>query len=592
MTVVSRRSRDVLLRALLLTATAILFIVSRGKWSDPLVDSGREWLVPDALARGRLLYRDVVYWFGPLTPYVHASFFRVFGSGFGTLALAGVLSAAAAVAALYALVARVADRAFALSWAALAIPALVFMPNAGGAIVGMGYRIWHAAVFSLLALVLVSGDFRKPSWAVAVAGACTALAGLCRVEWGLAALASSALVLVRRRPQGQAKGSPAVFAALAAGFVVVFGGAWALLLPQVGWRAVLVEQPVFLLHIPSETPAGSGLAALRPWRAGIPNLLYSASVWYGAAQAIALLALRSRDPSRRRAALEERQTRIRLWRLAGALGVAAIGAALGALGGAVLFSAAPLACAAALVAGWRGGRTPRAAALVGVGAMGLLASHRRLFFLGDAPYVAPPLLFAFAAGAGLLWLFVRDEASPEDRPRLEFACCAAVAGLAALTFASRILTYGTYGSAERVPIGGTAGMLTAPPGTARAIESVASSVRERTPSGSGMVVFPEGELLNFLAERPNPLRHALYLPGYLTDANEAEVLAALAAARPAAIVVWRRPVPEYSRGLFGSDYGRRIAEWIRQNYAEAAPPAGATRATAPFELYLLRGGPS
>jgi hypothetical protein len=47
--------------ALLLAGSIGLFLLSRGKWSDPLIDSGREWIVPDALARGDLLYRDVVY---------------------------------------------------------------------------------------------------------------------------------------------------------------------------------------------------------------------------------------------------------------------------------------------------------------------------------------------------------------------------------------------------------------------------------------------------------------------------------------------------------------------------------------------------
>ena len=56
-----------------MAATAALFLVSRGLWSDPLIDSGREWIVPDALARGELLYRDVAYWFGPFTPYWHAA---------------------------------------------------------------------------------------------------------------------------------------------------------------------------------------------------------------------------------------------------------------------------------------------------------------------------------------------------------------------------------------------------------------------------------------------------------------------------------------------------------------------------------------
>jgi len=107
------------------------------------------------------------------------------------------------------------------------------------------------------------------------------------------------------------------------------------------------------------------------------------------------------------------------------------------------------------------------------------------------------------------------------------------------------------------------------PGVANSYASVVPNTggvtfEHATLSGSGLVAFPEGELLNFLSGRSNPLRHALYLPGYLTDANEGEVLAELSNARPAAIVVWRRPAGEYGRGLFGEDYGRRIADWIRE----------------------------
>jgi hypothetical protein len=164
-----------------LAATAVLAVLSRGKWSDALIDSGREWIVPDALARGQLLYRDVVYWFGLLTPYVHGALFRLFGSSFSTLVLAGSLSAVAALAALYAALTRVTERTAAALWTALAIPALVFMPNAGGAILGMGYRIWHAATLSLLAILVVSAESRGLR-RIAAAGALCALAGLCRLR--------------------------------------------------------------------------------------------------------------------------------------------------------------------------------------------------------------------------------------------------------------------------------------------------------------------------------------------------------------------------------------------------------------------------
>ena len=123
--------REALGAAAVTAATAALFVVSRGKWSDAIIDSGREWIVPDALARGELLYRDVVYWFGPFTPYFQAAFLRVFGSGFPALVIAGSVAAVAALVVLHWTLRKVTGRVEAALWTALAIPTLVFMPDAG-----------------------------------------------------------------------------------------------------------------------------------------------------------------------------------------------------------------------------------------------------------------------------------------------------------------------------------------------------------------------------------------------------------------------------------------------------------------------------
>ena len=132
-------------------------------------------------------------------------------------------------------------------------------------------------------------------------------------------------------------------------------------------------------------------------------------------------------------------------------------------------------------------------------------------------------------------------------------------------------------------------MLTARPEIAREITGVARAVRQRTGAADGLVVFPEGELINFLSDRRNPIRHQLYLPGYLNDANEEEVLQELERARPAAIVIWLRPTSEYDRGLFGVDYGRRIRAWIGREYdLEPYRAPGAPARTNPRFLLALR----
>jgi hypothetical protein len=534
-------------------ATVSLFFVSRGKWSDAIIDSGREWIVPDALARGELLYRDVVYWFGPFTPYFHALFFRAFGSSFVTLVAAGAVASAGVLAALFWVLRRCAGRIEAWEWTTLAVPVLVFMPNAGGGLLGMGYRIWHAAGFALAAVALAAHRRERPRLGAFLAGCLAGVSGLCRTEWGLAACAAVLLAVAlgsrRRIPFGRAA------LAAVAGWATVFGGGLVLFLLLAGPQAVIREGHVLLTGLPPETRDFLlRYSGVFDWRRGLAQMAYSGAMWLGAATAVELLALGARDRNTRRP---------RLVRLGALLGVLALAAALGGGSGPVLLSAAPLVCAAALVIGLRRAPRPRGARLAAVGLLGLLLSYRRPFHIGDAAYVAPPLLFAFACAGALLSLAVARQRNALSRKRLRLSFAAASALLVTAAFAGRFAQYAADG---RVAIGGTRHMLSALPDEAARLEAVAAEVERRTAAGDGLVCFPEGEVLNFLSGRRNTLRHKLYIPGYLTQENEPEILADLRRHPPGAVVIWNRPMGEYGRSFFGLGAGREVLSWLEGNY--------------------------
>ena len=110
-------------------------------------------------------------------------------------------------------------------------------------------------------------------------------------------------------------------------------------------------------------------------------------------------------------------------------------------------------------------------------------------------------------------------------------------------------------------------MLSARPAVVRDLDSLAGTIRSIAKPGDALVAFPEGELANLLTGLPNPIRHMLYIPGYLTDANEGDVLRELQAARPRIVVLWNRSTSEYGPAAFGADYGRRIREWIDAEYS-------------------------
>lgn len=559
------RSRDRALRILglasLAAASVGLFFVSRGKWSDAIIDSGREWIVPDALARGDLLYRDVVYWFGPFTPYFHAAFFKIFGSSFATLVLAGTVGSIGVLAALYLALRRVTERREAALWTALAIPVLVFMPNAGGSILGMGYRMWHAAGFALAAIFFASRDSSRGRFqSAAAAGILSAMAGLCRTEWGLVALAASLLTIfvrhagVDERALGEA-------GAAAASALVIFSGTYLIFAAVAGPRAVFSDAPVLLFGLPEETRRHVAFAGWRAWPGGLVVMLYSLAMWAGAyvVVEIASLAKGDRGRIRRRAPL--------------VLLILAVLAVLSlvASSDAIVYGAAPAICLAALVAGVRqAGRSGAAAAAAGFGLLGLVLSFRRPFHIADAPYVAPPLLFALCSAAALVQGLVTREGDASHRSRLSAGIAAAIAGLTVLAFVGRAISYRADG---RVPIRGTGGMLSAEASTADRIAEVAAAVRQYARGDRGLAVFPEGEILNYLTERPNPLRHKLYLPGYLTANNESAVLEELRRTKPI-VVVWPRPVGEYGGGDFGEHYGKSLRTWIESSYVPCPEKTG------------------
>lgn len=578
MTKDSRRSPGFLLAggAALAIATVALFLVSRGKWSDALIDSGNVWMIPFTISQGALLYRDVVYWFGPFTPYFHGAVFRILGPTFSTLVVAGLLGSIATIAALYYATRRVASRTQALLWSAFAIPALLFMPKSGGAILGMGYRMWHAATFALLSVGVLVGPGETPRGRRAlVAGGLAGLAGLCRTEWGLVTILVAVLVALRGEADRRRAWRSGL--AVAAGFLVVFGGVFVLFGLAAGWPALLRDAPVFLFNLPAETRAHAAFSGGSGWPEGVWTLLYSAAIWLAVFLLMDIVALRKVDPSRARRRLP--------W-LAALLGVFAAAAwGGGALAGGLVWSAAPLVCAVSCVAGLRCGRAPFATALFGFGMLGLLLSHRRFFFIGDGPYVGPPLLCALVCVAGLSSMAVSAEPNAAARERLRRGVAALVALLIGIAFAVRFVEYGRD---DRVAIRGTAGLLTARPELAREIEDLGAAIRAGSRDGESLVVLPEGEVLNFLSGRPNPIRHKLYLPGYVNSANEGEIVAELGRATPAAVVIWRRSLGEYGSGPFGENYGREIRRWIDRNY-DRQPFRTDSPAGSLFEYYVRRG---
>jgi hypothetical protein len=65
-----------------LAASALFALVTSWRcWPDPIIDVGHQLYTAWRLGEGAMLYRDVNYLYGPLSPHINALLFRVFGAG-------------------------------------------------------------------------------------------------------------------------------------------------------------------------------------------------------------------------------------------------------------------------------------------------------------------------------------------------------------------------------------------------------------------------------------------------------------------------------------------------------------------------------
>jgi len=55
--------------------------ISWQKWADLIVDYGQQLYIPWQISKGKILYRDMDYLFGPFSAYLHAFLFKVFEPG-------------------------------------------------------------------------------------------------------------------------------------------------------------------------------------------------------------------------------------------------------------------------------------------------------------------------------------------------------------------------------------------------------------------------------------------------------------------------------------------------------------------------------
>jgi 4-amino-4-deoxy-L-arabinose transferase-like glycosyltransferase len=165
-------------------------------WADVLVDFGVQLYVPWQLTHGKVLYRDIAHYTGPISVYYNALAFRIFGTNLRVLELANMPVLIAIVAAIYCLAKRLGGRLCAtvcgISFIILFAFAHLTIAGNYNYVCPYEYEYTHATLLALICLIFLARLIRTGRMtSAAIAGFLTGMIFLTRTEFFVAIIGAA-----------------------------------------------------------------------------------------------------------------------------------------------------------------------------------------------------------------------------------------------------------------------------------------------------------------------------------------------------------------------------------------------------------------
>jgi hypothetical protein len=556
----------IIMIAAMFVSAILLLCVSWGRWPDILVDFGRELYIPWQLSEGKVLYRDICFYYGPLSKYFFALIFKVFSPSlllfvtvnFAVLGVLGII--------IYKVL-----RTFASVVAAAVALGVFFSLFAFAQYVSIGnynyicpysIEIVHGLLLSLIGIFLCVRYAAVPSAGRSLLlGLVTGLVFLTKAEVFLAlagSLAAGALLFGCK--EGWKGFRPAHVLFLVAGAFTPVFLFWVNFFTIVGvgeaCRVILLPYTMIFTANPSSNILYQALSGLSDpanslWLMGKAMLVYVAVALAGLLLAFAGSRVVGRMKWAVIAAL------IFSWALAWWFMVTRI------IPPFEIFRPLPLVCFGLVV--FFAFRRNFQAFLFAIFAMLLLLKilfYGHIFHYGFVLSAPAVLLMTVMVVDGCALLF--------DRFKLGKTF---IKVLVAFVFIGVLYSYCQnsrfYYSHKNTSVGhGADQFLTYDPAASPQTQGLKAALDflETTPAGSTVAVLPEGVMLNYLSRRVNPTPFFEFAPGFFNMVPEKDVLKAFQLKPPDYIVMVDRDMSEYGPRFFGRDYAKEIFGWVAQNY--------------------------
>jgi hypothetical protein len=584
---IAPRAADVARAGMLAALFVALATWSWGRWADPIIDFGNEPYVSWQLLEGRSLYRDLAWLYGPLSPWLNALWFALFGPSLATLAACNLGVAAVLATVVYRFCARYADAYTATVATSVLLIGFVFPHHSEDAanynfVWPYAYAATHGTVLLVCGVVASSRALvtdGRLAWAGA--GLLLGLTLPTKAEIALAAAAMRGVALLWRLSDGR----PRPLRGLS-GFVVGCAVPVAVCLGLLGTEAVVAPWSAVARVVGGEHAFNARLIGTDDLRGNLWRLGIDAAAWGAFAAGLVMMDFHGA----RLGAASRRWLAIGAVAVAGGLVVRdlpGVGRPLPVL--------IPVAAAALL---WRAWRRPdervRLAPLVllAAAAWTLLARmvlnvhlHHYGFYLA-----MPAAVFVVVLGAHTAPSLLASKVTGGGR--ILRPVVLATVGL--LTLYSIGLSASSYAQMT-VPIGRDRDALYGPSPDASPTGALAAALVERivsdVPPHATLAVLPDGTLVNFLTRRPNPTPYNHVMPPLLLVHGVDRVVASYDARAPEYVVLYDWSGDEYGVGDFGGGrWAAEVVAWIRRRY-EPLRAVPSSEGRTGFSLWRLRGGP-
>lgn len=518
------RVAEILGVTLLAGVAVMAFSQSYARWLDPLIDTGRDLYIPEQLANGAKLYRDVRYQYPPLAPYLLALVTSIVGRSLASYMAIGIAQSMAAASAIYLAARRVAGWLGAFAATLLFVSTCVTNATTWGVTWIFPYS--YAATFgmTLLLIALAALLYERP----AIALAALVLASWCKVELAVAAVLIVAGLMVTRRL--------ALRYALAwlASMVVTFGAA-ALYFRDTAW----LSGNVFASSLTHGEVARAFFARVSGQADWLNNL------GMALLGVLAIVAMK----------LAIRRER---WELAV---IVAVVTAIAAPDNQLIRAFNLLQWVLLVASAREEGRPLFTLALFSI------ASTLRIWFN------VSPGWYGFTLVAPV---FVLMAAVLFERKRLAAVWLIPIVAICGRALWEQHQRF----EAKIYPIASARGTFF----DANRDRAAILSLFLQHVHGGTLVVIPEGITLDYLAGAKTTLTYHTLTPVEIEEPHvEAAILRELVTHSPDRIAIVDRDVREFGYRAFGLDYGRELARWIYARYAVEAPLRGRT-----FWMYVLK----